>query len=814
MGTLGTLTPERWRRIQEVLDAFDELPPTERVSFLDATGREDPELRRQAEALLANDDRLDELLGKPVFPICTEKLDEGLLVPRIGPYKLIRELGHGGMGTVYLASQKEPFRRHVALKLIQPEVKSQDSVRRFHYERQILARIRHPNVAQLYDGGTTPDGRPYFAMEYIEGSPIHEYCDAHQLTVPERLRLIVQVCSAVHLAHQKLRVVHRDLKPGNILVTEDGIPKLLDFGIAKALDADRLESSEARHASVWVRHYSSPEQLAGLPLTTATDIYSLGVLLYRLLTGRLPYRAAGNQPESVRQAIQHKKPEKPSVAVLSADSRVEGGQPLDSTPESISMARGTRPGKLSRRLAGDVDAIVLKALAASPEERYSTVDRLAEDIRRHLRHFPIRARKHSYRYVFGKLVRRHRFGLAAANLILLTLALALWTVTAERTKTQQARGRAERTVELLESLLEVFDPDTSESGNSPREFLADAQQKITDDLRTDPELLSQLLNEPLAKIYRRLGHLEESETALRESLAILRNRYPGDHPLTAEVLNNLGAIRQRREDYAGAKELYRETLAMRKRLDLEESKFIGPLSNLAAIATRERRFNRARTDYLQVLEIQRRKYGAEDPKLAINYHNLGRTFFFQNDLEQAAPLLRRALELETATEGATVNAAIYHSSLARALHARGQLVEAESQIAAALEVQSLRLAPESADLARSRRNLAMILLESGELPTVEVLLTQAQSSLRAARSNRSDNWEIAELESLTGSYLTEIGDFDAAEICLLGSHAILARERGVNVIHTKQALGRIVRLYELWGKPERAAEYLALEASG
>jgi eukaryotic-like serine/threonine-protein kinase len=807
-GGLGKLTPDRWQRIQEVLDAFDDLPAAARPGLLDATGGEDPELRRQVEALLANDDRLD-VLEKPVFPICSENLDGGLLVPRIGPYKLVRELGEGGMGTVFLAVQEEPFRRRVALKLIQPRIDSRDAVRRFHEERQILARIRHPNVAQLYDGGTTPDGRPYFVMEHVEGLPIHEYCDAQRLTTRARLELMLQVCSAVHLAHQKLRVVHRDLKPGNILVTEDGIPKLLDFGIAKELDADPL-ASEARATSVWVPHYSSPEQLAGLPLTTASDIYSLGVLLYRLLTGRLPYQAADAEPASVRSAIRDQPLKKPSTAVLASDSRVEGGELLRLTPEEISRARGTRPARLSRLLAGDVDAIVLKALATDPEDRYPSVDQLMADVRRHLKHLPIKARRRSFGYVTGKLVRRHRFSLSMAAIILLILTGSVWTIWNLRLQAAMDQALAQqRTIDLLRELFEALGPDQrNPDAPTPKQILDRARVEITGDLRADPELLARFLNDPLAKAYRKLGYNEDAQTALLQALELMPDPSAEDHPLTAELLNNLGAVRFRMGDDPEAERYYRQGLEMRQRLQIPEIELVGSLSNLAATATMNQDFAAAARGYRQVIDvIQRGPAGAADPRLTINYRNLGMLYYFRSELPKAERLLRKALALElAATDPRFAQAAEYRSSLARVLLAEGRPEDAEVQLVEALRVQQQRLGFDHEDLGRSQRNLAAVLLDLGESSTAAVLLDHAQWSLRQARKE-PDDWETAELDGLVGAYLAELEDFEAAEPCVIESYETIEAARGGTAIHTRQALQRIIHLYQEWGKSGKAAAY-------
>ncbi len=295
---MATLTAERWQQVQEVLDTFDALSPAEGADLLETTHRDDPELGRQVKAFLGNEDRIESFLERPLFPICSESLDDGVLVPRIGAYKLIKELGQGGMGTVYLASQEEPFTRQVALKLVRPEILSPEVIGRFEAERQILAGIRHPNVAQLYDGGTTLDGRPYFVMEYVEGEPIEEYCDQHRLPTRERLELFLQVCSAVHLAHRTLRVVHRDLKPHNILMAADERPVIADFGVARQAETTRLTLTGQLAGTPL---YMAPEQFAGAEPTESVDLYALGTILFELLSGSVPF--AGKDTISTITAI-------------------------------------------------------------------------------------------------------------------------------------------------------------------------------------------------------------------------------------------------------------------------------------------------------------------------------------------------------------------------------------------------------------------------------------------------------------------------------------------------------------------------------
>ncbi len=824
---MESMTPERWQRIQKILDAFDDLPPEQRPGFLATTRRDQPTLYPEVEALLDNDDAIDSFLEQPLFPVCSENLDDAVFVPRVGPYKLIRELGEGGMGVVYLATREEPYRQRVALKLIRPEVYRDDTVRRFEVERQILARIRHPNVAQLYDGGTTPDGRPYLVMEYVEGEPIERYCETNRLAVADRLELFVQVCSAVHLAHQKLRVVHRDLKPGNILVTTGGVPKLLDFGIAKLLDDDLGRPSSAaspggrdrepaRPTSVLTPNYSSPEQLEGRHLTTASDIYSLGVLLYKLLTGRLPYNPATDHPDDHGRAIREQQPEKPSALVLRGEGPEDTDRGKTSTPRTDGRAAGGSSSKLSRQLAGDLDHIVLKALDKTPEQRYSSVERLAEDIQRHLQGFPVRARDQTFLYRAGKFVRRHRLGLAMTGAVLLVLTVSAVVVTAmwrraaaEEMRTEYAKAKAERTAALLVDVIEVIDPDTAGRRITPIDFLDRARRQITADLQADPEFLGNLLNEPLAKGYRRLGHFEEALATFRKSLEYLRAYHQGDHPAIAEVLNNLGAMHFRKGDYQLAGKRYREALEMRQRLGAAESELAALLINLATFLAQQGKLDQAEGRYLQILEI----LGTEDPRRAMILRNLGMMNFADGKLDRAETLLRQALDFQLEAHGAdNTRVAAMRSALGRVLCAKGDLEAAERQLTLALAVQRPRLEVDHVDVARSELDLAAVLLLAGEPATAEVLLAHAQPAIRHAKP--TVDYEIAMLESLLGAYLTYDGQYKEAENCLIESYRSLVASRGADVIYTRQALIRIIGLYETWGKPLRAAEYRALLEAG
>jgi serine/threonine protein kinase/tetratricopeptide (TPR) repeat protein len=412
---------ERWERLNQVFHAAVELAPEQRAGFLDYACSHDPGLRAEVERLVAAHERAGPFIEGPAIAEAGPWLrDTTEPVPtghRFGPYRVIREIGRGGMGAVYLAERADgQFEQQVALKLIKRGMDTDLVLQRFRAERQILASLDHPNIARLLDGGTTEDGRPYFVMEYIEGEPLDEYADARRLSIPERLRLFLTVCGAVAYAHQG-RVVHRDIKPLNILVTHQGVPKLLDFGIAKVLQTGADEpTSSVTGFRLLTPEYASPEQVEGRHATTVSDVYSLGVVLYEVLTGHSPYRSKSHEPADVVEAVRTTDPERPSTAV------VRGGAEEDTRRRpGLARDRAAATGagstvRLSRRLRGDLDTIVLMALRKEPARRYQSVEQLAEDIRRHLEGLPVRARRDTVRYRAGKFLRRNRASIATAAL--------------------------------------------------------------------------------------------------------------------------------------------------------------------------------------------------------------------------------------------------------------------------------------------------------------------------------------------------------------------------------------------------------------
>jgi Tol biopolymer transport system component/serine/threonine protein kinase len=428
------VTPERWQQIKDVLDASLALKPEERAGYLAHACDGEPELLSEVQSLIDSYEKSD-MLDTPALEagaqLLADQIDGAALGSRIGAYELVELIGRGGMGTVYRAVRVDDFRQEVAIKLVRRGFDSDFILRRFRNERQIMASLDHPHIARLLDGGSTADGLPYFVMEFIRGRPIDEFCDAERLATPERLELFRQVCSAVHYAHKK-RVVHRDIKPANILITPDRQPKLLDFGIAKILGEDLALGTQDPTMTIMrlmTPEYASPEQIRGEAVTIASDVYSLGVVLYELLTGHRPYRFRGRAPHELARAICESDPERPSTMVLRTEqiTRAGASEPRVVSPGEVSRARATDPYRLRRALAGDLDNIVLMAMRKEPERRYISVEQFSEDIRRHSEGRPVVARKDTLAYRTVKFLERYRAPvISAAAACVLVAAGMLW----------------------------------------------------------------------------------------------------------------------------------------------------------------------------------------------------------------------------------------------------------------------------------------------------------------------------------------------------------------------------------------------------
>jgi serine/threonine protein kinase/tetratricopeptide (TPR) repeat protein len=423
---------EGWQRIKELFHSAVAVDAGQRVAFLDQACAGDPSLREEVEALLTSDEKAKDFIETPAIEMAAKSFASGgadaMEGRRIGPYKIVREIGHGGMGVVYLADRADhQYEKRVAIKVINRRLDADSSFRRFRSEQQILANLDHPNIAKLLDGGTTEDHLSYFIMDYIDGLPMDLYCDKHKLPTVERLALFRAACASVQYAHQH-EILHCDLKPNNFLITAEGIPKLLDFGIAKLLNPQSSSQNNQRTVTglrPMTLGYASPEQVRGETITPVSDVYSLGLVLYELLTGHSPYDATSSALQEMEKMICEHQPEKPSSVISRTDTipGPDGTAQITVTPESVSAVRDGQPEKLRRRLAGDLDNIVLMALRKEPERRYGSVEQFSEDIRRHLTGEPVMARRDTLWYRGAKFLKRNQAAVVAAALTAVILAL-------------------------------------------------------------------------------------------------------------------------------------------------------------------------------------------------------------------------------------------------------------------------------------------------------------------------------------------------------------------------------------------------------
>jgi serine/threonine protein kinase/tetratricopeptide (TPR) repeat protein len=744
---------------------------------------------------------------------------------RIGPYRILRELGHGGMGTVYLAARAdEQFHKRVALKIIRSGADSAEVVRHFKRERQILAGLDHPNIARLLDGGTTDDGLPYFVMEYIDGEPLLGYCDSRSLSVVERLRLFQSVCSAVQYAHRNL-IVHRDIKPGNILVALDGAPRLLDFGIAKLINPELAGEAPTATAMVMTPAYASPEQARGERITTATDVYSLGVVLYELLTGHHPYRLKSRQALDVLMAIAAQEPEKASTAVARV---VEMTEPLrDSfapiTPEVVARTREGTPERLMRRLRGDLDNILLMALRKEPQRRYASVEAFSDDIRRYLEGMPVKARKPTVGYRAGKFVKRHVVGLGAALAVLVLLvgfAVAMGVQSArvarerdlaqkERATAQKERETAQRVSGFLVDLFKVSDPSEARGNTiTAREVLDKGAAKIATELKDQPEVRATLMD-TMGNVYRNLGLYDKAIPLLEDALDTRKAVLGPEHLDVARSMNTLATLLYAKGDFARAEALQRDVLAMRRKLlgneNLEVAK---SLNNLGNMLGQRGDYTGAEALYRESLAIRRKLLGNDHPDVAICLDNLAMVLAQKGDYAGAEALYRETLPtLRKIYGNEHPEVANSLSNLAIMLHQEGDDAGAERLHREALAMRRRLLGDEHPDVAQSMTGLAETLLREGKPDEAEPL---AREALAVSRKTLPGGHPlIAESESVLGECLTLLNRYEEAQPLLVGSYPVLKSQTGETSKETRGALQRIVSLYEAWGKPDKAARYRA-----
>ncbi len=565
------LPPDRWPEVERLFAAACD--SADAGALLDAA---EPALAAEVRALLAADHAV--LAGDaPLADLATLLAEAGRdLVPdadaglapgtRVGPWTVEDEIGAGGMGVVYRARRADGVHDEaVALKVVRRGMDSAQVVRRFAQERAVLASLDHPAIARLLDGGTTPDGRPFLVLDLVPGEPVTAYADRHHATVEQRVRLVVQVCEAVAHAHRRL-VVHRDLKPSNILVADPEAPgaaprvTLLDFGVAHLLspppEALTLTGDGPRPMTP---EYAAPEQLAGEAVTTATDVYALGVVLYELLAGRRPHASAGRAPTALALAIRDAPPARPSTAATRA------GEAPAAAPDAVARARASTPDRLRARLRGDLDAVVLKALRPEPEARYASVDALADDLRRHLAGRPVLARGGGARYRAGRFVRRHRWGVAAGALVIALVAASVAVVVVQSRRVAREAAQSAAVAGFLETLLAASDPAQG-LGREPtvRSVLDEGARRLSTDLAGQPAVQARMMT-VVGSAYTAIGRYREAERLLTDALRRQRTLGGPDAPAALDAQEALADLATEHDDLARAGALLRDALARRER---------------------------------------------------------------------------------------------------------------------------------------------------------------------------------------------------------------------------------------------------------
>jgi serine/threonine-protein kinase len=769
------MTPERWQRLQELFHAAAELDPPQQAAYLEAACGGDAELRREAEALLAA--RPDaENLAAEVERVATSALAGARLVgARLGPYRVVKEVGQGGMGRVYLAYRDDDqFQRRVAVKLADA-AHAPDVLERFRSERRILAALDHPNIARLLDGGTTEEGVPYLVLEYVEGEPIDRYCDVRQLGVEDRVQIFRTVCFAVHYAHQNL-VVHRDLKPANVLATPDGIPKLLDFGIAKLLRPELLGQAPALTTALhrpMTPEYASPEQVRGETVTTASDIYSLGVLLYELLTGCRPLRLEG-QGAAIERIVSEVEPEPPSRAALRPAEGTTGRTPVDRSRD-----RGTTPDRLSRRLAGDLDNIVMMALRKAPARRYASAEQLAEDLRRTTDGLPVRARKDTMRYRVGKFVRRNRYGVGTALLFLalvvgfgINRAQAARDLAKERDRAQQEAATARRVASFLEEVFRSADPtDTSGNAVTAREILDRAAERL-DNAGERPEVRGALLD-TMGSVYQHLGIYSRADPLLQEALAVRRQSLGDENLDTASSLLHLGELRTDQARYTEGEDLLRRALGVREKLlGANHAAVAEALYSLGLVLRREGKSVEAERALRRAITLNEAAL-ADGVPVALGLDRLALVLEDQGRLKEAEAAARRAVDIARRRLGEHhVDTARCVGRLGSVLSEKGDYAAAEPLIGEALETRRRKFGADHPTVAFWLEQRANLLRDRGDLREADPVYREAMANSSALGD---DNYQVASIRANLAELLLERGRLDEAETLFTRSFEVRDR---------------------------------------
>jgi serine/threonine protein kinase len=834
----------REAQVAELVKSGLELEPGKWPAFLKETCGSDAALRAEVESLLEFQQVARGFMQEPAVNLAARSLvpDRELRSEEtIGDYKILSLIGRGGMGDVYLAQDRQ-LRRQVALKIVRPGMDSDDLLRRFQREEQILASLNHPNIARLYGGAVTSDGLPYFVMEHVDGPRLDQHCSEKQLSIRERLALFQKVCAAVTYAHQRL-VIHRDIKPSNIRVTAEGEPKLLDFGIAKLLDSARSTIAEQTMTfAALTPEYASPEQVRGETMTTTGDVYSLGVVLYKLLTGQSPYRTRTNRPDEITRAITEQNPERPSTAV---------GKDQPSDLRNL------------KSLRGDLDNIVLMALRKEPERRYQSAGQFSADIQRHLEGLPVIARKDTFVYRASKFSARNKVGVAAAAGVFLAivagLTVSVWqarVAARERDEARREKTRAEEVKYFLERTLNHSNPyltDKNVRETTVTDVLDEAAKRLeSEKFANQPEIKAELEgiisqsyyaqgkynlgrkhaqkyvdlqsklypeNDPRglvvaaaqASLFFDRGEMSESEKIFRRVLPLMRvEKQKGGIPAKtlAGVLNNFGFLRRTQGDSREAEGLFREALVMGSEVPPRESRGVNveTRSTLASTLADQGKFEEALQTARDTAAEFRQRGETSTGNFGFALTVLGGFLTEKGDYAEADANLRGAeIILRKFFQTSNLWLGDNLRNQAISFYEQGRYSEALSKVDETLQIYLEKFGPHYDNYPTALIAKGLILAKTKRPGEGEEILRDAVH-IRIASLPKEHYW-VALANSALGECLAMQQRYNEAEPLLIASYESLRNSQGSANPRTRIALRRIVALYENWGKSDAAREY-------
>lgn len=806
-----------WKKISRIIDLALTMPVESRTTYLQNLCEDNPDMQEEIEELLSHLDQSEGLLEHHLeknealleeFATQLEKsapkVDYSLEGRKIGKWKLAEMLGHGGMGSVYKAKRIDSEIRQIgALKVMHQNLKTPDNVQRFKLEQQILAGLNHPNIASRLDGGITHDGLPYLVMEYVEGMPILNYCDSKNLTIKKRIQLFIQVCEAVQYAHKNL-IVHRDLKPENIWVTNEGHIKILDFGIAKLLDPDIYDFSaiETRKgASLMSLESAAPEQVSGAGITTSTDLYALGILLYKLLAGIHPFDFKDKRYRSIMQMIQEDDPPVPSqrISKLADDNLIS----------EIAESRMTTPSDLIRRLKGDLDAIISKTLRKESDARYNSAGQLIEDIRSYLRDKPVLARGEAFQYKVKKFFKRNLKALSASVMfILVVISLVSYYTFQLAEERNTARLEANKAEQVKSLLIEIF-----QSGNpflesdakdiSVREVLDYGTEKVTQELKKQPLVQAELL-EALGNVYTGLAVYPEAEPLLRQSLETYKKKLGPRHTNVARTSHILGFLLLRKGKYEEAERLFERGKQIYKtQLGENHTDYAYALKMMGYLYAETGRPKQALGFYNRAVEIYEKN---NSPDIAGTLNDLGYLLKDLGEYEEAVTIFERCIRiLKEQYDNPKAEIANASSGIAQVAHMRGDLKEAQNRYQNVLNMREDVFPKGHTYIAASKLRLGWVMVQQGQITAAMPMVREAYEIFK--NNLPGDHWKIAASEGVLALAWIGQGKFSKAEKTLLNTYNVFKTQFGKKDWRTQSARQTLAKLYSAWGKPQKAALY-------